>query len=123
MLLFALSFFITDNNELAVKVAFLSGLMLDALGTNVFGQTTLAMTAIFICLMLFKRLLGKSLLFYSAFSILAIVLFDFMIHLPKLLDIKTLLSVVPINLISLVLIFPLVSWLNELFKKNTIRRI
>lgn len=122
VLLFSLSFFIVGNDETAVKTAFIGGVMLDLLGTASFGQFALSATSVMVFLMLFKSLLGKTLLFQFIFAILAIMLFNFMIHLPNLLEIKTLAKSAPANLVFLVLMLPLVSWINELFKKNTIRR-
>ena len=122
VLLFSLSFFILDNNEMAVKAVFIGGLVLDLLGTAVFGQFVVAATFVMVFLMLCKRLLGKTLLFYALFSVLAITVFNFMIHLPKLLASKTSVANILVNLVLLVLILPLASWLNELFKKNTVRR-
>lgn len=118
-----LALLILGRSREAVIFAFIGGLILDLLGSLLFGIFACTFSAIVFVVLLINRFLGRPWLLMVLLTGLALVLYYFLISFPAFELPSDLSALLVKNLVVIAMLIPVISWsVNEVSKSNSIRR-
>jgi len=119
VLIFSMSLFLLGNKDFTPVAFFVSGLMLDLLGTGNFGLYALVMSLILVCITLLKRLFGFGVIVKLIMCLFAFVAFYFVSGFDGTNMLSSQLYLLLKNFIALALIFPFVYKFDEYFDQSS----